>query len=289
MHSLQVARLDGGVDDLQLNTTSYRIYARGNGFTSSERVHNFILLRASQLALLRGFEGFVIDSSENQTETSTMIIPGAVHTEYSPGYSGGPLPMSGFASTTVDPPIISDITKPAYMSYVTLVHHGGINAELIYNRLAPEYGVTKLTDTLSATDIPAAANVPNTTTLRSGTATISETTGSLVGNRQADVPITTPGVGTRRPLGIIAEPAFRSIAKHYNADIPIGLLVDSVQANGAASVGGLRRGDIILSLSGHRIRSQNDIENALRSIPPGGSVTMELLRSGERRAVQLHF
>lgn len=282
--------LMGGVDDLQLNASSYRIYARGNGFTSPERVHDFILLRASQLAILHGFEGFVIDSNENQTETSTMVFPGTVHTVSFPGVgSGGPIPMPGFTSTVVDPPIISNITKPADMSYVTLVHHGGINADLIYDRLAPEYGVTQLTDTLSATDIPVVHSGSTTISREGGAATIRAAPGSSAGSPPAGERVVTPRADMRRPLGIIAEPAFPSIAGRYDAAIPIGLLVDSVQAGGSASAAGLRRDDIIVSLSGRPIRSQEDIENALRSIPPGGSATMEILRSGKRRRVQLRF
>ena len=271
--------LMGGVDDLQLNQRSYRVFARGNGFSSSERVHNFILLRASQLAIVHGYEGFIVDSSENQTESSTIVTPGYATTTT----------LSGFSTTTFSPPIISSIRKPAYMVYVTLVHQGGINAKLVFDRLAPEYGVTSITDTLPKHDIPRGASFVAASLGSNHQANVGAEQKSYKNGLHRFARSDQPPQPARRPLGIVAEPLFPSESQPGGSSYPIGLLVVTVEPNGAASIAGLRRGDVILSLSGTIIRSRQDIEQVLQTVSPGRIAVAEILRNGDRRIIDIPF
>jgi hypothetical protein len=128
------------VDDLQVNDTTYRITASGNGYTSSGRVHDFVLLRASEIAIKRGYEGFVIGDMSDQTRVNTLVSPGQVTTSS----TGNPFPVNGVVTpqhvtTTVTPPSISTVVKPGFITFITLVREGGMDAKMIYASLAPKY------------------------------------------------------------------------------------------------------------------------------------------------------
>lgn len=73
----------GGVDDLQVNDTIYRITAHANRYSSSDRVQDLVLLRASEIAISRGYKGFVINSSADQSRVGheTTITNGIADTE----------------------------------------------------------------------------------------------------------------------------------------------------------------------------------------------------------------
>jgi len=133
----------GGVNDLQVNDTTYRITARGNGYTSSERVQDFVLLRASEIAISRGYEGFVINGAADQSTVGQFTTPGYATTNTVGTVSGGPgfATLSANSQTTYVPPVTHTFFKPGTAVMVTLVQSGGMNAHLIYANLAPKYGV----------------------------------------------------------------------------------------------------------------------------------------------------
>ena len=59
--------LTGGYSELQLAPDSFHICFYGNGFTSWQIVKKYVLLRASELTLKKGFKFFVVTSYEDQT------------------------------------------------------------------------------------------------------------------------------------------------------------------------------------------------------------------------------
>lgn len=86
----------GGVDDMQISDATYRIRARGNGFTNPERVEDFVLLRASEIAIQRGYPYFIIMQSTDRTRTASATTPGSVETT---GFAAG----NSFGSTDCRP------------------------------------------------------------------------------------------------------------------------------------------------------------------------------------------
>ena len=54
----------GGYSDTQLNKNVFRVSFAGNGFTSRDRVTDFLLLRSSELTLQHGFKYFIITNSK---------------------------------------------------------------------------------------------------------------------------------------------------------------------------------------------------------------------------------
>jgi hypothetical protein len=120
--------LFGGVDSIQVSETSYRITVSGNQRTSSERIEDFVLLRASEIALARGYKGFVINQERDQSRTTQVTIP------------SGPI-YSGTSIAPYSLPITQTIVEPGTTAFITLVHEGGMDARITYGSLGPRYGL----------------------------------------------------------------------------------------------------------------------------------------------------
>jgi putative serine protease PepD len=63
-------------------------------------------------------------------------------------------------------------------------------------------------------------------------------------------------------------------------DQPSGVTVQSATPNGAADAAGIKRGDVIIGIDHHAVKSMNDLEVALTYYKPGNKVQVELLRDG---------
>lgn len=62
LHS--ASRVSGGYSDLRIDETHYRVTFAGNRLTSRERVESYLLFRAAELTLLKGYDYFVIEDRE---------------------------------------------------------------------------------------------------------------------------------------------------------------------------------------------------------------------------------
>jgi len=85
-------------------------------------------------------------------------------------------------------------------------------------------------------------------------------------------------------LGIDLRPVGRRIASAL-ALPEAGLLIDDVRPGGAAAAGGLRAGDVLLSVRGRKLATPGDLAFALEGAGP--EVTVTLLRDGRRLIVVL--
>jgi Tol biopolymer transport system component len=68
-----------------------------------------------------------------------------------------------------------------------------------------------------------------------------------------------------------------------------GVLLSGVRSGGAADKAGLRRGDILVGLGAHEIRSVEDLMYALNASRPGETVTASLIREGKTVKVEVTF
>jgi hypothetical protein len=132
----------GGVDDLQLNDTTFQITVRGNAYTSEERVRDFVMLRASELALEHNYRYFTFGGVTDVSSTASVTMPGTATTTTTGFVSGTPYAASGTATstTTVMPPVTQTFFKPGVAVLVTLNDTGGIDAQTVHTQLAPKYG-----------------------------------------------------------------------------------------------------------------------------------------------------
>jgi len=66
----------GGYSETQLAPDVFRIYFRGNAYTSTERAQDFALLRAAELARERGFAYFAVVDETSSSSVHTYTTPG---------------------------------------------------------------------------------------------------------------------------------------------------------------------------------------------------------------------
>ena len=81
----------------------------------------------------RGYKGFVINGTTDQSQAGQFTTPGQAMT--TTVVSGG----IANCTTTYTPPITQTFFKPGTAVFVTLVQDGGMNARMIYTNLAPKY------------------------------------------------------------------------------------------------------------------------------------------------------
>lgn len=72
--------LMGGFDEVRVSANSYRISVQGNGYTSSERAEQIMMLRAAELTLQNGYTHYAIQGRE--TATDKELIYTGVYTGY---------------------------------------------------------------------------------------------------------------------------------------------------------------------------------------------------------------
>jgi hypothetical protein len=100
----------GGFEETQLAPDVFRISFRGNGFTSSDRTQDFVLLRAADLTLVHGFHYFAIVNEANGGSMSSITLPGSSYTTGTATRYGNT--AYGSAITTYVPPTDIPIFKP---------------------------------------------------------------------------------------------------------------------------------------------------------------------------------
>ncbi|HEX8534243.1 MAG TPA: hypothetical protein VF662_08750 [Allosphingosinicella sp.] len=67
------SKTSGGYSDQQIADNRYRVSFAGNSFTSRQQVENYLLLRAAQLTLQKGFDGFTMVSRSTDPNTRTTV------------------------------------------------------------------------------------------------------------------------------------------------------------------------------------------------------------------------
>jgi hypothetical protein len=84
----------GGVSAEPVMTDVYRIVARGNGYTSADRVQDFVLLKAAETTLAAGGNYLVIVNQSDRTKVDvgqtagmaqTNVVGNSAYTTYTPG------------------------------------------------------------------------------------------------------------------------------------------------------------------------------------------------------------
>ena len=90
----------GGFSETQLAPEVFRVFFRGNGYTSGERAQDFALLRAADLTLQHGFTHFAIVDENNSTTTQSFTTPGQAYTTGSAFATGNMATYSSYTTYT---------------------------------------------------------------------------------------------------------------------------------------------------------------------------------------------
>ena len=79
-------------------------------------------------------------------------------------------------------------------------------------------------------------------------------------------------------LGVLTKPVSETLRVHL--DVEQGVVLDYVAPESPASKAGLRQHDIILSVAGEAISSQQDLREAIQAHSPGDQVTLQVIVQG---------
>lgn len=147
--------LTGGFDETQLDRNVYRVSFKGNGFTSSERASDLVLLRCAELTLNDGYNYFAIVDAQQATKLSTFTTPTqSVTTTNASGtayQSGNTIygSVNGVSHTTTYGGETIVIAKPSATNTIVMVHNRSdipamvYDAHFLYDSLRRKYGIGK--------------------------------------------------------------------------------------------------------------------------------------------------
>ncbi|MEA2118350.1 Do family serine endopeptidase [Halovibrio sp. HP20-50] len=99
--------------------------------------------------------------------------------------------------------------------------------------------------------------------------------------------LVTQGRVIRGWLGIEAQALSRELAASFGLRTPQGVIIAGVVNDGPADKAGLEPGDVLLAVDGEPILDARTAMSDIASIPPGTSLPLTIVRSGERMQMTL--
>lgn len=97
----------------------------------------------------------------------------------------------------------------------------------------------------------------------------------------------TEGKVSRGWLGVVIQEVNKDLAESFGLERPAGALVAQVMDGGPAARGGLRVGDVILSLDDKPIVMSADLPHLVGALKPGSTARMEVVRDGDRKMLNV--
>lgn len=101
----------GGVEAQQMTADTYRIVARGNGFTGATTIQDYTMLKAAETTKAAGGTHFVIVSASDATRTNLVSTPGEARTSV----------YGNSAFTTYSPGSTYQVVKPGQDTYIRVI------------------------------------------------------------------------------------------------------------------------------------------------------------------------
>jgi hypothetical protein len=98
----------GGVESQQITGTTYRIVARGNGYTGGTTIQDYTLLKAAETTKAAGGTHFAIISASDASSTGTVTTAGHAQTSF----------VGNTAYTTFSPGNVYGYVKPGQDTYI---------------------------------------------------------------------------------------------------------------------------------------------------------------------------
>lgn len=97
----------------------------------------------------------------------------------------------------------------------------------------------------------------------------------------------TDGKVSRGWLGVVIQEVDKGLAESFGLDRPAGALVAQVLDNGPAAKGGIKVGDVILTVNGQKIEESADLPHLVGNLKPGAKADMEIIRDGKRQTLNI--
>lgn len=101
----------GGVAAQQMTADTFRISARGNGYTGRTQVQDYTMLKAAETTKSAGGTHFRVVSAQDATKEGAFVIPGHANTTF----------YGNTASTTYSPATVTPIIKPGEDTYIRVL------------------------------------------------------------------------------------------------------------------------------------------------------------------------
>ena len=99
----------------------------------------------------------------------------------------------------------------------------------------------------------------------------------------------TDGKVSRGWLGVVIQDVNRGLAESFGLERPAGALVAQVLDGGPAAKGGLRVGDVILSVDGNDIDMSADLPHLIGTIKPDTQAKLGIVREGDRQTLNVRI
>jgi len=97
------------------------------------------------------------------------------------------------------------------------------------------------------------------------------------------------GKVSRGWLGVSIGDVDSKIAKALNLKPAKGAIISEVFENSPADKGGLRVGDVVLSINGKAVEDANDLRNTVAMLRPGENADFEVLRDGKNLKLKINI
>ncbi len=88
-------------------------------------------------------------------------------------------------------------------------------------------------------------------------------------------------------LGVMIQKITPDLKEKLDLKDEKGALVADVTAGGPAEEAGIKRGDVIISFDGEEIKEMHDLPYIVASTPVGKKVTVEIIRKGKKKSLQV--
>lgn len=105
--------------------------------------------------------------------------------------------------------------------------------------------------------------------------------------KQIMVQIIETGSVTRGWLGITMQDITDELAESFDLKDAKGVLVPGVLKDGPADLAGIKPGDVLIAIEGKPMAHSSDVLNLVAELPPGGAVTLTIVREGKEKSVQV--
>ena len=131
----QAPGLTGGVSAVPITNDTFRISARGNGYTDASTVQDYTLLKAAETTLAQGATHFMVMGANDATRNEVGSTPGTMQTNV----------YGNTAFTTYNPGVTYNIVKPGQDVIIQVLKlavgaappPGAFNAQEIFNNINP--------------------------------------------------------------------------------------------------------------------------------------------------------
>jgi serine protease Do len=92
---------------------------------------------------------------------------------------------------------------------------------------------------------------------------------------------------TRGRIGVQIQEVNAQLADSFGLDRPRGALVSQIIEDGPAQKGGVKNGDVILSVNGKNVERSTQLPSVISSIKPGDTARLEVWRDGSTKTVNV--